>query len=151
MKKTLIILGGLFAIVIVTGLFGFAYLAVEGSALDEDSKAYVDEVTPRILSSLNRDTLFQYASEELKNSASPEEFDKIFSWFGKLGKFIRYNGSNGQATISVTSQAGRQVTGAYSAQAEFESGPATVKVSVIQKGDAWKVMGFRINSMALAN
>ena len=78
MKKTLMILGGIFAVLILAGVVIFSILAVKGSALDEESKAYVDDVTPIILADLNKETLFQYASDELINSASEEEFDKIF-------------------------------------------------------------------------
>ncbi len=151
MKKTLMILGGIFAILIVAGVVGISVFAVKGTALDEESKVYIDEVTPKILANLNKQTLFQHASDELKNSASPEEFDKIFNWFAKLGQFKEYKGSSGQANISVTTERGKQITGIYQAQAEFENGPATIKLTIIKKGNNWQIMGFNINSMALAN
>jgi hypothetical protein len=150
MRKILIVLGSIFAVIIVVGVIGFSILAVKGGALDEESKAYVDDVTPKILTSLNQETLFQFASDELKSSASQEEFDKIFNWFGKLGKFVEYKESKGQANISVTTQSGKQITARYEAQAEFEAGPAAIKVSIIKKGESWQVVGFNINSMALA-
>jgi hypothetical protein len=150
MKKILIVLGSIFAVLIVVGVIGFSFLAVQGGALDEESKAYVDDVTPKILASLNQETLFQFASDELKNSAPQEEFDKIFNWFGKLGKFVEYKESKGQANISVTTQNGKQITARYEAQAEFEAGPATIKVTVIKKEESWQVIGFNITSMALA-
>ena len=151
MKKTLMILGGVFAVFIVIGIIGISILFVKGSALDEECKAYIDEVTPKLLSNLTKDTLFQYASEELKNSAPAEEFDKIFAWFDKLGEFKEYKCSNGQANISVTTENGKQITGYYEAQVEFEKGPATIKITTIKKGDNWEIIGFHINSMALAN
>ena len=95
------ILGVVFAVLIVAGVICFSLLTVKGKALDKESKAYVDEVAPIILSNLNKDTLFRYASDELRNSASSEEFDKIFNWFSKLGQFKEYKGSSGQANILV--------------------------------------------------
>jgi len=151
MKKALMILGGIFAGLIVLGVIGFVFIAVKGTALDKESKAYVDEVTPAILANLNKETLFRYASDELKNAASEEEFDKIFDFVAKLGEFKEYKGSSGQANISVTTERGKQITGIYEAQAEFENGPATVKITTIKKGDNWQVMGFHITSMALLN
>ena len=145
------VLGGIFGLLIIVGIVGFSILAAKGSALDEESKAYVDDVTPKILANFSKETLFQYASDELKNSGTEEEFDKLFNWFGKLGKFIEYKDSNGQANMSVTTQNGKQITGYYVAQAEFENGPATIKVSTVKKGDDWQVNGFHINSMALVN
>jgi hypothetical protein len=151
MKKILIILGSIFAILILVGIISVSILAFKGAALDKESKAYVDEVTPKILENLNQETLFQYSSDELKNSASPEEFDKLFNWFTKLGKFKEYKGSKGQAGISITTERGKQVTGNYIAQAEFENGPATINITIIKKGNNWQILGFRINSMALVN
>lgn len=58
MKKALMILGGIFAILIVAGVISFSVLAVKAAALDKESKAYVDEVTPKILANLNKETLF---------------------------------------------------------------------------------------------
>ncbi|MDP2167180.1 MAG: hypothetical protein Q8J64_02480 [Thermodesulfovibrionales bacterium] len=46
---------------------------------------------------------------------------------------------------------GKQVTGLYEASAEFENGPATIKITTIKKGDTWQVIGFHITSMALSN
>ena len=151
MKKALMILGGIFAVLIVAGVIGFSVLAMKGKALDQESKAYVDEVTPIILANLNKETLFKYASEELKESASPAEFDKIFNWFTKLGHFKEYKGSKGQANMLLTPGKGKQVTGLYEASAEFEKGPATIKITTIRKGDKWQVMGFHISSIALVN
>jgi hypothetical protein len=151
MKKLLIILGSVFGILIVAGIIVFSIIAIKGTALDKESKAYVDEVTPKILANLNKEALFLYASDELKNSASQEDFEKIFNWFGKLGKFVEYKESKGQARISVTTQNGKQITAYYEAQTEFETGPATIKVTAIKKADDWQIIGFNINSMALAS
>ncbi|BCS96210.1 hypothetical protein DSLASN_18420 [Desulfoluna limicola] len=151
MKKLLMILGGIFVVLIVIGVVGFSVLAVKGTALDKESKDYVDEVTPIILAHLNKETLFQYAGDELINSASPEEYDKIFNWFSKLGKFEEYKGSIGEANIFVSPNTGKQISGKYVAKAEFESGPATINITAIKKGDKWQLFGFHINSIALAN
>lgn len=151
MKNILMILGGIFVILIVAGVIVVSILAVKGTALDKESKAYVDEVVPKILSNLNKEILFQYASDELKNSATPEEFDKIFKLFAKLGTFKEYRGSAGQSNISLTTEKGKQITGVYETHAEFENGPATINITVIKKGNNWQVIGFNINSTALVN
>jgi hypothetical protein len=102
---------------------------------------------------LNKETLFKYASDELKNSSSPKDFDKIFNWFRKLGRFKEYKGSTGKSTTYLIGGKGKQTTGLYEAHAEFETGPATIIIMVIKKGHKWQVLdlGFHINSMALAN
>jgi hypothetical protein len=150
MKKFLQVLGLVFAALILVGVIGFAVFAFKARALDKESKAYVDEVAPKILADLRKETLFAYSSDELKNAAKAEEMDKIFAWFQRLGRFKEYKGSTGQATISFTTQAGKVMTGQYVAQAEFDSGPAQVQIVTVKKGDKWFVQLFKINSMALA-
>jgi len=49
---------------------------------------------------LNKETLFQYADDQFKNSAKPEEYEKIFNWFAKLGKFKKYKESKDKLTYN---------------------------------------------------
>ena len=151
MKKTLMILGGIFSVLIILGVVGFIIMAIIGTGLDKESKAYVDDVTPKILSNLNKETLFKYSSDELKNSATSEEIDKIFSFFEKLGKFKEYKGSKGQSYTNIDLVKGKQILGYYTAQADFESEPATISITAIKKDNGWQILNFHINSMALAN
>jgi len=151
MKKTFIILGVAFGVLIVVGFIGAYLVQVKGSALDKESKAYVDEVTPIILSRLNKETLFQYASDDLKNSGSSEEIDRIFNRLGKLGQFKEYKGSSGQARILVSKGKRKQITGLYEAKAEFGSGTATIKITTIRKENGWQIAQFRINTEAQTN
>ncbi|HLF86758.1 MAG TPA: hypothetical protein VI584_06735 [Nitrospiria bacterium] len=150
MKKLFQVLGLIFAGLILAGVIAFVVIALKGGALDKESKAYVDEVTPKILADLRKETLLTYSSDELKNAVKPEDMDKLFVWFNKLGQFKEYKGSKGQANISVTTQAGKVITGHYVAEAEFDTGPAQVQIMTVKKGEKWFIQMFRINSMALA-
>ena len=150
MKKFLIVMGVTFAVIIVLGVIGIATIAVKGSALDKESKAYVDEVTPIILADLRKETLLKYASDDLKNVVKPEDLDKVFNWFKRLGAFQKYKGSTGQAHMSVTTQAGKVINGQYLAEADFDTGPAQIRIVTVKKGDEWFVQMFNINSIALA-
>ena len=151
MKKFFIGLGITFSIIIVALAILITVVAVKGSALDKESMAYVDEVIPIILADLNKETLFQYASDQLRSSAPDEKMDQVFSWFKQLGEFEKYNGSTGQAKMSVTTGSGKQISGYYEAKADFSTGPSTIKVTTIKIGDDWKISGFHIDSMALIN
>ena len=149
MKKFLIAMGGIFGVVILLAIIGIVTIAIKGSALDKESKAYVDEVAPIILADLRQETLLKYASDDLKSAAKPEDLNKVFNWFKKLGKFQKYSESTGQANISITTQSGKVITGHYLAQAKFETGPAQVRIVTVKKGDQWFVQLFKIDSMAL--
>lgn len=151
MKKTFIILGVILAVLIVVGLIGGYLVQMKGSTLDKESKAFIDQVTPIILSQPQKETLFRYASDELKNSASSEQFDKTFSQFGKLGQFKEYKGSNGQARILATTGKRKQIAAFYDAEAEFATGPVAIRIVTIKKETGWQIVGFHINTIAPAN
>lgn len=151
MKKALMILGGISLVLVVAIVAVFSIIAVKGNALDKECKAYVDNVTPIILANLNQETLFQFASDEFKNSSSDEEFAKIFKWFEKLGKFKTHQDSSGSSNIFISPANGKQITGKYTIETAFENGPATVTISTIKKDNGWQIIGFHINSMALMN
>ena len=151
MKKFLIGLGVTFSVVVAALAILIPGAALRGTVLDNVSKAYVDIVTPIILADLNKETLFRYASDQLNSSAKAEEMNRIFDWFKKLGRFEKYNGSTGQAKMSLTTGEGKQSSGYYEAKADFSSGPATIKVTTVKIKGAWKIAGFRIDSMALIN
>ncbi len=149
MKRFLLVLGLVFAVLIVLGVAGIAIALGKGMALNEGGKAYADEVAPKILADLRKETLLAYASDDFKNTVKTEEMDKIFAWLQKLGRFKEYKDSTGQVNMSLTTRAGKVITGRYGAQAEFDSGPAEVQVVVVKKGGAWFAQFFTINSMAL--
>ncbi len=151
MKKLLQILGGIFAVLIVVAVIGFVVIARKGNALDKESKEYVDRVTPEILSSLSKDKLFEYANDELKTSGTDEQFQKMFAYFGKLGAFKKCGESKGQARIFVTPKTGERITGEYIAQADFEKGPATIKIATVKTQGKWYIWGFHIDSMVFAD
>jgi hypothetical protein len=149
MKKALMIFGAVFIVLVVVVVIGIAFVATKGSALDKESKAYVDEVLPAICSDLRMETLSRYASQDLLNSALPAEFEKVFNGFKKLGVFKKYKESSGQANMFYSVQHGETITGKYIAQVEFDSGPAQIQVTTVKRGDQWKIQGFVINSPAL--
>ena len=145
MKKFFTVVGLSFAALLVIGIITFGIIAYQGSGLDEESEKYVNEVTPIILSSLDRKTLFMYADQDLINSAKPEEFDKIFNMFKQPGSLQDYKGCNGQANINFNGTT-KTITAYYEANASFDNGNAIIKVTTIKRDDQWKIIGFHINS-----
>jgi len=147
MKKLFTILGVAFSVIIIGGIITFGVLFYQGSGLDEESEAYVNNVTPIILTAMDKETLFTYADQELIDSASTDEFEKIFSWFRTLGQLQDYKGCTGQANINLN-ETGKTITAYYEANASFEKGDAIIKVTSIKRGEEWKIYGFHINSTA---
>lgn len=149
MKKLLIVLGLVFlAFIFAVGAF-IGYAAFTGSALDKQSKAYVDAAVPAIVSSWSQQELINRASPELRQATKSADMDRMFAWFKTLGHLQKYEGSQGQAIVSVTPQAGKVVSARYTAKALFERGQASIDIAIIKHGDQWQIAGFKVNSPAL--
>lgn len=149
MKKLLIVLGSIFLGLFVLAGIGIAILAWRGNALDKESKAYVDAAVPAIVSSWSEQELMNRASPELRQATKPADMDRMFAWFRTLGRLQQYEGSQGQAVMSVTSQTGKLVSGHYVAKAMFERGAASIEIGVIKHGGEWQIAKFRVDSAAL--
>lgn len=149
MKKVLMILGGVFlAIIVCVGGF-FAYVAVVGSSLDKESRAFVEKTVPEICAAFDPAVFTGLASPEVLKTASPEDIAKVFKWFRNLGGFKRITEIKGDANISITTEQGREVTAKYSLKAEFDAGPATLEIVLVKRDDVWKYRLFKLNSPAL--
>jgi hypothetical protein len=149
MKKLLIILGTVFLVIILLVAFAVGVAAVRGSALDKESKAYVDRNLPLIISAWDEQELLSRASPEFTQNTKREDLDKGFTGLDhKFGKMQSYEGSKGQSYINysvLSSQNGRVITADYVARATFAGGPATIQITLIKHGDKWQIKRFEIN------
>jgi hypothetical protein len=145
MKKFFIVV----LVIILLIAAGIAYIAVRGTALDKESKAYADAAIPAIITNWNEKELLDRASPEFKKAATQQQLDQMFHWFGSLGRFQKVEPAQGQALMSATTQAGKQVTAQYTAKATFDKGEAAIKLGLIKHGDQWQILGFHVDSPAL--
>src|SRR5258705_5715655 len=145
MKKVFLVLGiaALFAII------GIGIVAYRGTALDHESRAFVDESLPRILDGWNDEALIAVATPQLLRSASREDLDHVFATYMRLGRLLHYEPATGQATMSYTTKNGSEVTGRYVARAEFENGPASISVLITKRQEKWLIHGLQVNSKVL--
>jgi hypothetical protein len=148
MKKFFIILGSIFLALIILGVVGIAFVAVRGSGLDKESKAYADSAIPAIVTTWSEKELLDRASPEFKNAVTIDQLDRLFRFFSSLGRLQKCEPSQGQAIMSATSQTGRMTTGQYTAKATFEKGDATIKLLLIKHGNQWQIGGFNVDSPA---
>ena len=98
---------------------------------------------------MNKETFLLYADDQLKNSAKPEEVEKLFRLYStKLGKFKEYKDLSIQQ-VFIRVESGGRIFGQYIVGADFERGLAEIKVTVIKEDADWKILEFTIKSMAL--
>jgi hypothetical protein len=149
MKKFLIVLGSIFlAIVVLIGI-GISFVAIRGTALDKESKAYADAAIPAIITNWSEKELLDRASPELNKAATQQQLDQLFRWLSSLGRLQKYDPLQGQALMSATTQTGKQITAQYSTKATFEKGEATVTLGLIKHGGQWQILRFNVKSPQL--
>jgi hypothetical protein len=149
MKKFLIVLGSLFLVIVILVAGGIAFVAVRGTRLDKESKAYADAAIPAIVSAWSEKALLDRASPEFKKAVTIDELDRLFRWFSGLGRLQHCAPAEGHSLMSATTEYGRRISAAYDAEAAFEKGNATIKLNLIKHGDRWQIMGFHVSSAAL--
>jgi hypothetical protein len=149
MKKFLVVLGSIFLAIIVVVAAGIAFVAVRGTKLDKESKAYADSAIPAIVGTWSEKALLDRASPEFKKSVAIDELDRLFRWFSGLGRLQHCAPARGQSLMSSTTQTGNRITADYDAEATFEKDNANIHLTLIKHGDNWQIMGFRVNSPAL--
>ena len=149
MKKFFIVLGSIFFALIVLAAIGIAFVAVKGTALDKESKAYVDSAIPAIVSTWSEKELLDRASPEFKKAVTIDQLDRLFRWVSALGPLQMCEPAEGHSLMSATSQAGKTVSAEYAAKAVFEKGEATINIGVIKHGEQWQIINFHVNSAAL--
>ena len=149
MKKFLIVLGSLFLIIIVLAVIGIGFVAIRGSTLDKESKAYAETATSDIITNWNEKELLDRASPEFKRAVTQQDLDQLFRWVSSLGRLQKHDALQGQALMSHTTQAGNVVAAQYTTKATFEKGEATVTLGLIKHGDQWQILRFNVNSPQL--
>lgn len=149
MKKTLMVLGTVFLVLIMAlGVF-LGYAAVKGKELDAESKEYVLRTVPLICADFDAAVLLKHASPELIAAAPQPELERVMAWLKRVGKLKRIVEAKGDANMSYTTQDGKTITARYTVSAEFDTGPAQIEAGLVKRGDGWKYRLFKVNSMAL--
>lgn len=149
MKKFFVVLGVIFAALIMLGTVFISIAHHAGQKLDTESKAYVDRIVPLIVTSWNSRELLNNASPEFLKVAPADKIDSMFKMFAeKLGRYKEYKGSQGDSLQDITPQ-GKVITAAYITQVDFEKADAAVKIRVIKHGENWQVLEFYVSSQAL--
>ena len=149
MKKLFIVLGSIFLGVIILGAIGIALVAIKGTALDKESKAYADSAIPAIVNTWSEKALLDRASPEFKKAVTIDQLDRLFRWFSILGQPQTCEPAEGQSLMSATSQTGKMISAQYTAKATFQKGEAHIKLGLIKHGDQWQISSFRVESEAL--
>jgi hypothetical protein len=148
-KNTIKVMGFTILVIIILLGAGTAVLAIIGTTLDKESKAYVDAAVPAIITEWDIAELVKRASPEFDEDADYEEIKQMFVMLQRLGKLEEYNGSAGDASITI-SFSGYEISAEYTAIADFETASAEIQISLIKHGRRWQILGFRIRPVSFS-
>jgi hypothetical protein len=149
MKKFFIALGLIFLALIVLGAIGIAFVAIRGTALDKESKAYAESAIPPIVTTWSEKELLDRASPEFKNAVTVDQLDRLFRWVSSLGRLQKCQPAEGHSLMSATTQSGKMISAQYTIKATFEKGDATITLGLIKHGDQWQILRFDVQSPQL--
>jgi hypothetical protein len=147
MRKLFTILGVIFATIVVIIIIAAAIFIPRTLKLDHEATAYIQDAVPKIVINWSSQELIDRATPELLATAKEnDQLDRLFVMFQQLGSLKHLDTPEGVVTSSAFTGEGAVTIGNYTAKAEFEKGPATIKIQLRRMNDAWKINGFRINS-----
>ena len=145
MRGFLRILGALTLTALVAGGIGVGVLVHRGSALDAQSKAYVDNAVPAITAGWSKQQLLSRAAPELRATLRPGQLSSLFANLSRLGSLVRYEGATGGSNVSFVLGAGKTVTAAYVAKARFQNGTADIRLALVKEKGRWQIDGFHVD------
>jgi hypothetical protein len=141
-KKFLTVLGEAFALLLFLG----AIRTVRGIGLDHEVAVYADDAAVAIATGWNEQALLRRASPEFLAAIHNADLRQLFAQFSQLGRMTRYDGSMDGINVQMglLPLVGKALTAVCVADADFEHGPAKIRLSLIKRGNGWQIMGFRV-------
>jgi hypothetical protein len=132
------------AALLIVAVVGGVVLLRKGSALDAESKAYVETSFKAIASKWDQQELLDRASPELLASIKPDALTQVFDKFSQYGALVEYEGATGAANVSYFNGVSK-ISAGYQGKAKFENGEATFNVLLVKLSGKWLIKGFHID------
>ena len=145
MRKFLQVLGALTLLMLVLGAASIGSLFYFGQKLDAESKAYVDDAVAAIGMNWEIAALLDRATPELQAGINPGQLESLFASFSRAGPLLEYQGSSGEANISVNNLT-VSVSAAYIAKATFRNGTGTFRIVLLKRNDKWQIHNFNFDA-----
>ena len=150
-------------------IFGIIFLAIslllaaavavfvfKGFALQKSAATYVETNVPLIVKNWNSEEVTKRAAPEFLIPSVREGLPTVFQHLSGLGKLKRLEKAKGGVVVADLQLAFRErsffvgvnkgqlqpIWAELVADAEFEAGPAKVKMTLVQRGNDWRIMGF---------
>ena len=148
-KRILKWIGIFLAVLFLVILLGILFAWLKSGEYDETAIPYINEVVP-ILSEWDPDKARPYFLPAALESASEEDFQKLFSFLSKMGLLIELGEPQfSNVTSGVTIKDGAATIVTYTVPAEYEYGDAQLTLRLVEDGESFSIYYFNLNSSAL--
>ena len=162
MNTLLKIFGGIFLVLVSVICVIAAIYIPKGFKLQQDAGAYIRTNVPLIVENWNSEEVIKRAAPEFLVPAVQEGLPKVFEYLSHLGKLKKMEPPKGQVTVAdfqlvfgenrinagnIQNKPINGIWAEFDADAQFDAGPAKIKVIIVRKGETWKVMGFYVNPL----
>jgi len=146
MKKLLIVLGSIFAAIIVIVAILAVIFIPYWLRLNKEAKTYLTNNLPIIVAHWNPQDVFDRATPQLINNAKPEDVDKLYATCRQLG-LLKHLGTPelGNIGSQAFTKQGTYTYGNYTIHADFQNGSASISIQLLHVGTGWKINQFHIN------
>jgi hypothetical protein len=147
-KTWMWIVGGIVVAGILCVAAAVAFLFWQGGQMDASSKAYVDTYVSSIAPNWSADDFIAHVAPQFREKYGRDKVEALFSRLSTLGNLRKYDGSTGEAHISIRSL-GQTVSARYAAHATFDEGEATFEIALLRVDGQWTIVGISVKSPIL--
>ena len=135
MKKFLVIMGGIFLVLIIAVGFIFAGSIYRLNKYDAESKVYIENIIPPLLSNFTTDTFLLLVSDEDKPEFDRHGTEKLTEYVNaNFGSYKSHEDlKGGGSTINL----GGPAIEKYVAKVNYEKGSAYVQFIVMRENHRW--------------
>ncbi|MDO8458142.1 MAG: hypothetical protein Q7T07_14670 [Burkholderiaceae bacterium] len=133
-----------------------AIFVPKGFAMQKSAIAYMETNVPLIVENWNPEEVTRRAAPEFLVPAVREGLPIVFQQLSKLGKLKKLGKAEGgmvvadlqlafhgtRFSVRTNSNIPQPVWAEFVANADFEGGPAKVKMTLVRRSDDWRILGF---------
>src|SRR5262249_4895161 len=150
MKRTLLSLATVILVFVAIALLVSGAGYYSATSREGEARAYVDKIVPAVVGRWSTGDLLANASREMLRDITLDRIDTLFASFKqRLRPLPAYGGCQRQNCFFSFTTRGRVLTYVYLGTAEFERGPANIRVRAVWRDGQWKLSDFYVFSDSL--
>lgn len=151
MRRILNVLGALYALALLAAISAWAYVLWQNGKLNESAAAYLEANLPAIVRPWNAAELERRLAPEMLTAYNRNAIEGYFSSLAALGGLKSLGKPAGR--VGRGAYPGTAINGTwaeYGVNAQFDAGPAEIKLVLKRVDEGWQIASFYVATAALA-